>query len=95
MTLALAATAVAQVPLDSCRNMALRNNKAILIANEKVTAAGYQRSEAKAAYLPSIDFEGSYLYNQKNLSLIEEDAMLPLAVTISALSPTLLANLSP
>ena len=71
MTLALAATAVAQVPLDSCRNMALRNNKAILIANEKVTA------EAKAAYLPSIDFEGSYLYNQKNLSLIEEDAMLP------------------
>ena len=77
MTLALAATAVAQVPLDSCRNMALRNNKAILIANEKVTAAGYQRSEAKAAYLPSIDFEGSYLYNQKNLSLIEEDAMLP------------------
>ena len=77
MTLALAATAVAHVPLDSCRNMALRNNKAILIANEKVTAAGYQRSEAKAAYLPSIDFEGSYLYNQKNLSLIEEDAMLP------------------
>ena len=77
MTLALAATAVAQVPLDSCRNMALRNNKAILIANEKVTAAGYQRSEANAAYLPSIDFEGSYLYNQKNLSLIEEDAMLP------------------
>ena len=77
MTLALAATAVAQVPLDSCRNMALRKNKAILIANEKVTAAGYQRSEAKAAYLPSIDFEGSYLYNQKNLSLIEEDAMLP------------------
>lgn len=77
MTLALAATAVAQVPLDSCRNMALRNNKAILIANEKVTAASYQRSEAKAAYLPSIDFEGSYLYNQKNLSLIEEDAMLP------------------
>ena len=60
-------TSVAQVPLDSCRNMALRNNKAILIANEKINAAGYQRSEAKAAYLPSLDFQASYLYNQKNI----------------------------
>lgn len=77
LMMAVAATAMAQVPLDSCRNMALRNNKSILIANEKVTAAGYQRSEAKAAYLPSIDFEGSYFYNQKELSLIEEDALLP------------------
>lgn len=77
LMLAMAATAMAQVPLDSCRNMALRNNKSILIANEKVTAAGYQRSEAKAAYLPSLDFEGSYIYNQKKLSLIEEDALLP------------------
>ncbi len=70
-------TSVAQVPLDSCRNMALHNNKAILIANEKINAAGYQRSEAKAAYLPSLDFQASYLYNQKNISLIAEDALLP------------------
>ena len=70
-------TMAAQVPLDSCRNMALRNNKAILIANEKINAAGYQRSEAKSAYLPALDLQATYLYNQKNISLIAEDALLP------------------
>ncbi|MGM9803560.1 MAG: TolC family protein [Muribaculaceae bacterium] len=67
----------AQVSLDSCRSMALHNNKSVLIAREKISAASYQRDEAKAAYLPSLDFMGSYMYNQKNISLIEEDALLP------------------
>lgn len=67
----------ASVPLDSCRSMALRHNKEILIANQKIEAAKYQKDQAKAAYLPSIDFVGSYMYNQKNISLIEEDALLP------------------
>ena len=67
----------AVVPLDSCRSMALRHNKEILIANQKIAAAKYQKDQAKAAYLPSIDFVGGYMYNQKNMSLIEEDALLP------------------
>ena len=67
----------AVVPLDSCRSMALRHNKEILIANQKIAAARYQKDQAKAAYLPSIDFVGAYLYHQKNISLIEEDALLP------------------
>ena len=67
----------AVVPLDSCRSMALRHNKEILIANQKIAAARYQKDQAKAAYLPSIDFVGGYMYNQKNISLIEEDALLP------------------
>lgn len=73
----LASFAQGTVSLDSCRNMALRGNKNIRIANEKVTAAGYQKNEAKAAYLPSLDFKGTYFYNQKNLSLIDEDKLLP------------------
>ena len=67
----------AVAPLDSCRSMALRHNKEILIANQKIAAAQYQKDQAKAAYLPSIDFVGGYMYNQKNISLIEEDALLP------------------
>ena len=67
----------AVVPLDSCRSMALQHNKEILIANQKIAAARYQKDQAKAAYLPSIDFVGGYMYNQKNISLIEEDALLP------------------
>ncbi len=75
--LACSSTAAAQVSLDSCRSMALRNNKEMRQARIKVEAAGYQRKEAKAAYLPSFDFEASYIYNQKKLSLVESDQMLP------------------
>lgn len=65
------------VSLDSCRNMALRNNKAIRIAEENIRGAGYLRDAAKAAYLPGIDFSGGYAYNQRQISLLGEDAKLP------------------
>ena len=63
--------------LDSCRRMAVGNNKAIRIADETVKAAGYDRKAAKADYLPGIDYEGMYMFNQHKTSLLSEDAMLP------------------
>ena len=74
---AIALAATAQVTLDSCRHMALRNNKEIAGAQLKIEQAGYNRKAAHAAYLPSFDLQGTYLYNQKKISLIEEDALLP------------------
>ena len=65
------------VTLDSCRAMALGNNKEIKAAELKIEQAGYQRKEAAAAYLPSIDFEGAYTYNQRNISLVDKDQLLP------------------
>lgn len=75
--LSLAVSGKCAVTLDSCRNMAIANNKQLRIANEKVVRAGYQRKQARASYLPALDAQASYLYNQKKLSLIEEDAKLP------------------
>ncbi len=63
--------------LEQCRDMALSNNKNLRKINEEIRAAGYQKDEAFAAYLPAIDFAGGYLYNQKNISLLEKDALLP------------------
>lgn len=63
--------------LGQCRDMALSNNKNLRKINEEIRAAGYQKDEAFAAYLPSLDFAGGYMYNQKNISLIDKDAMLP------------------
>ena len=63
--------------LDSCRSMALRNNKTLAVAREAVTGAGYDRQAAKAAYLPGIDFSATYLYNQRRINLLSEDAKLP------------------
>lgn len=44
------------VSLDSCRNMALRNNKTIRLAEEGIRSAGYEKKAAFANYLPGIDF---------------------------------------
>lgn len=64
------------VSLDSCRNMALRNNRQLLISEERIRQAGYREKEAKSAFLPALDFEGGYLYNEKNISLLGKDAQL-------------------
>lgn len=67
----------AQVSLDSCRRMAIANNKEIIQQQIKIEQAGYQRKQAKAAYLPNLDFEGGYVFNQKKLSLVDQDQLLP------------------
>lgn len=75
--LAIGVQASAQVSLDSCRNMALRNNKLIRMAQENLEGAGRLKQAARAAYLPGIDFTGTYLYNQHIINLLSEDAKLP------------------
>ena len=74
---AVTAGAVGTLSLDSCRQLALSNNKELLMQAEKVKAAGYQKREAFAAYLPAIDFAGGYMYNQKNISIFDKDQLLP------------------
>ena len=69
--------ALEPVSLDSCRAMALRNNKQLLIGETNIKKSEYQREEARAAYFPSIDFVGGYTYNQKKISVFDSDQMLP------------------
>ena len=57
--------------------MAMRNNKQLQMAKERVVAAGYNKKAAVTNYLPSIDFTGVYLYNQKNISLLERRPAAP------------------
>lgn len=82
--LALALGAIGQevhaqqpLSLDSCRNMALKNNKKLRIAAHEIEKAGYQKKEAFAAYLPALDFAGGYTWNQKKISIFDSDQMLP------------------
>ncbi len=73
--------------LDSCRAMALANNKELMVKAEKVRQAGYTRKEAFAAYLPGFDFTGGYMYNQKNINLLNQgDYLQPVsAASVGAL----------
>ena len=64
--------------LEQCRQLALTNNKQLRQQDEKIRAAGYQKDEAFAAYLPALDFAGGYMYNQKKLSMFDSDQYLPI-----------------
>lgn len=79
LLLLAAATASANdiVSLDSCRSMAVNNNKLVRVAEENIKAARYTRSAARSAYLPGLDFTGGYMYNQNQIELLGADAMLP------------------
>ena len=59
--------------LDSCRALALANNKDLLISNEKINAAHYQHKAAFTNYLPSFSATGTYMRNQKEFSLLNND----------------------
>ncbi|TGX86958.1 TolC family protein [Muribaculum intestinale] len=84
--IASSATMQAQMPeiggetvsLDSCRAMAMANNKQLRIQAEQIRAAGYQKKEAFAAYLPQIDFAGGYVYNSNDINILGADQHLPI-----------------
>ena len=59
--------------LDSCRALALTNNKDLLISHEKINAAHYQRKAAFTNYLPNFSATGAYIRNQKEFSLLNND----------------------
>lgn len=69
---ALALTCKAQPPLslDSCRTLALMNNKRLRIGHEKITAAHYEQKAAFTNYLPKLKAEGTFLHNSRSVSLL-------------------------
>ena len=69
-----------QVDLEECRQLALENNKSLKVAEENLHAAQSLSKAAFAQFFPNISAYGSYLYNQKSLSLLGEDAFLPIGV---------------
>lgn len=69
---ALAATSGAQtyLSLDSCKAMALRNNKQLNISRLSKEVAKNVRKAARTKYLPKVDAMGGYLYISKQISII-------------------------
>ncbi|MDR0976357.1 MAG: TolC family protein [Prevotellaceae bacterium] len=72
---ALVAANAQQLPvsLDSCRALAIANNKEVLISQEKINAARYERKAAFTRYLPTIAATGGYLRTGRELSLLNGD----------------------
>ena len=58
--------------LDSCRAMALRNNKQIGVAKVKQDIAENLRKSARTKYMPHISALGTYQYTSREISLLND-----------------------
>lgn len=56
--------------LDSCRALALRNNKSLGVARLRQNMATYTTKAARTKYLPKIDVLGGYEYTSREISLL-------------------------
>ena len=59
--------------LDSCRAMALRNNKQMSVQRVKQEVAKNLRKSARTKYLPQVSAAGGYLYTSKEISLLSDE----------------------
>ena len=59
--------------LDSCRAMALRNNKQISVSKAKQDVAANLRKSARTKYLPHVGALGGYVYTSKEVSILNDD----------------------
>ena len=59
--------------LDSCRAMAVRNNKQLQVSRVKQDVAANLRRSARTKYLPHISAIGSYQHTSKPISLLSTD----------------------
>ena len=59
--------------LDSCRAMALRNNKQMSVQRVKQEVAKNIRKAARTKYLPHVSAVGGYVYTSKEVSLLSDD----------------------
>ena len=72
---ALTQSAAAQqlLTLDSCRAMALRNNKQMGVSRVKQEVAANLRKSARTKYLPHVSALGGYEWTSKEISLLSDD----------------------
>ena len=71
--LPLSADAQRLLTLDSCRAMALRNNKQMRVATMKLEVSANQRKSARTQYLPKVNAMGGYIWMSREMSLLNDD----------------------
>lgn len=61
--------------LNECRDLAIQNNKDLRIAGEKIKMADNERKAAFTKYFPQLSVNGAYMWNQKDLNLLDMGAL--------------------
>lgn len=57
--------------LSECRDLAVRNNKELSISKEKINLASQEKKAAFTKYFPQVSANGAYMWNQKDLNLLD------------------------
>ena len=61
-----------RLTLDDCRAMALQADKDLQQARTRIEMAGFDRKIALANYFPTVSATGAYLYNNRDIALVDE-----------------------
>ena len=69
----LTSSAQRVLSLDSCRQMALRNNKQLGVSKLKQDVASYLRKSARTKYLPHVSAVGTYEHTSREISLLNDE----------------------
>lgn len=69
--------------LNDCRKLAVENNRSLQTGREKEVIASEMRKAAFTQFLPRFSLNGTYAHNQKNISLLGEDALLPVGTKMA------------
>ena len=59
--------------VDSCRQLAVKNNKTLKIYNERIRQSDYTKRSARANFLPQLSVAGTYMYNSRDLQLMSDE----------------------
>ena len=76
--------------LDSCRALALRNNRQVAISELQLDVARNVRKSARTKYLPRVSAVGTYMYNSRELSILNDNQKQ----TLSTIGTTATSGLS-
>lgn len=78
--------------LDSCRSLAVENNKELRMTDMQRQTAYYNRKSAFTSYLPKVSATGMYMHTGKEISLLSDDQKTTLSHLEDALSMPVLNN---
>lgn len=96
LLVACGAPAMAQqlLSLDSCRAMAIRNNKQMGITQQKKVMAHYTTKAARTQYLPKLNVVGGYMFTSREISLLSKEQKTTLCNIGTALSGSIGEDIS-
>ena len=87
MAVAMSVSAQRFLTLDSCRAMALHDNKQMQIAGVKQEVAADVRCSARTKYLPHVSAVGAYIHTSKEISLLSDERKTALSNLGSTVAP--------